>query len=339
MWAATAATRPGASSASCTARQRSSDRPVTTTFAPAARCPCARAKPMPRVPPVMIAVRPDRSKRLRSLSAFIFRLCRCPHRVAEGLTRGGEHLGGREDLVTVLQRYRCLDVGGIQVRSEHLLGHLQPEGAVGQQDLRRFHARGCGAGRRRPLRTPDRCVRPPRRRPPRGEDQIGCTRCADEFGQRVTDADVASGQAELDELGAEQCAAAAMRRSQAAARPSPPPTAAPLTAAITGWGRAITFGTSPATNSWVRMPAAGPVRVSAVGATAGCERSRPEQKPRPAPVRITTRLSDSASASRVSYNCDTISMLSALSRSGLLRVTTVRCGVGCSVRTRFTSVM
>jgi hypothetical protein len=32
-------------------------------------------------------------------------------------------------------------------------------------------------------------------------------------------------------------------------------------------------------------------------------------------------------------------MLSALSLAGLFRLTILRCGIGCSVRTRFTSVM
>lgn len=131
-----------------------------------------------------------------------------------------------------------------------------------------------------------------------------------------------------------------MRISHAAASANPPPTAGPLTAAITGCGNPTIFGTNDAMNSWVRMPAAAPVRSRAVGATAGSDKSRPEQKPRPAPVRITTRQRESAArSSSVVCWADTIAVLSASSRSGLLSVTTARPDLGRSNRTAGTTAV
>src|ERR1700758_456365 len=120
MWAAIAATRPGASTSSLlwAARHRSSDLPVTTTLAPAARCPWAKAKPIPRVPPVMIAVLPVRSNSSRSVSTFIARLnvhrrllAWHAHSVGEGFAGSREDLGRRQHLGAVLERDRGRDVG------------------------------------------------------------------------------------------------------------------------------------------------------------------------------------------------------------------------------------
>src|SRR6516165_8783602 len=97
-------TRPEVSTSSWlrAARHWSSDLPVTTTLAPAARYPRAKAKPIPRVPPVMIAVLPVRSNNIRSFSTFIVCLFGWlgwrAHGVGEGFPGGGEELGRREDL-------------------------------------------------------------------------------------------------------------------------------------------------------------------------------------------------------------------------------------------------
>src|ERR1700757_2815764 len=91
---------------------------------------------MSRGPPVMIAVLPVRSNSVRSLSAFIGRLLvRRAGGVCECFPGGGEELGCREDLGAVLQRDRGRHIGGILVRSEDLLCHLQPKWAVRQENV------------------------------------------------------------------------------------------------------------------------------------------------------------------------------------------------------------
>src|SRR6201998_3292108 len=205
MWAATAATRPGASISNWlwAARHRSWDLPVMTTLAPAARCPWARAKPIPRVPPVMIAVLPVRSNSLRSFSAFITclfgRLVWRAHGVGESLPGGGEELGRREDLSAVLQRDRGRHVGGILVGPEHLLCHLQSKGAVRQENI------GDLVGASQEFFVVHHFGHQPDAlgfvgtEPARGENQLGCTCGADEFRQGVADSDVTARNAELDE--------------------------------------------------------------------------------------------------------------------------------------------
>ena len=84
---------------------------------------------------------------------------------------------------------------------------------------------------------------------------------------------------------------AAMEMSHASASPTPPPAATPLMRAMVGTDRspraciAGTNGSSP--NS------SGGAGSASVGGT--WRRSAPEQKPRPSPVRIATRIDGSAS--------------------------------------------
>ena len=84
--------------------------------------------------------------------------------------------------------------------------------------------------------------------------------------------------------------------SHASAIANPPPTAAPLIAAITGWRRRWMRSCSDARCSWVRIDQRD--RVHPLGARCAVLastpfRSAPEQKPRPAPVRMTARTSRS----------------------------------------------
>src|SRR4051812_33243597 len=108
---------------------------------------------------------------------------------------------------------------------------------------------------------------------------------------------------------------AARRTSEASASASPPPAAGPLTAAMTGWGRACSLSMIPAIRSWVsRLP-------TTPSPVIGSLRSRPAQKPRPAPVSTTTRTAPSpATSSSATWRSSTSSRLSALRRSGRLSV-------------------
>ena len=90
-------------------------------------------------------------------------------------------------------------------------------------------------------------------------------------------------------VSAKRASLEAIRRSQASASSKPPVMAKPFTAPITGPGK----------------PRIAPIMSSSVKAPSGCAlrlpsslRSRPAQKARPAPVRITTRTSASCASSR-----------------------------------------
>lgn len=105
---------------------------------------------------------------------------------------------------------------------------------------------------------------------------------------------------------------AATRTSDASARASPPPDAAPFTAAITGWRSDRSFGTSDAMCRWTRMPA--------------CTL--------PAPVSTTTRHDASArTASSASSKSSINDAFMALSRSGRSRVRTTTPSPTRSLRT------
>ena len=91
--------------------------------------------------------------------------------------------------------------------------------------------------------------------------------------------------------------AAATRTSLASASASPPPDAAPFTAAMIGCGTERIFGTSPAISFCTVMPAwARPIDCVA-GGLAPSLRSSPAQNPRPEPVSTITRQLRSASHS------------------------------------------
>ena len=73
----------------------------------------------------------------------------------------------------------------------------------------------------------------------------------------------------------------------------PPPTQAPLTAATTGWGRERSLTGNEPIRSWKRICSA--TAAVAPGSPGPKSRtSRPEQKPRPAPVRTTARVAASS---------------------------------------------
>jgi hypothetical protein len=107
-----------------------------------------------------------------------------------------------------------------------------------------------------------------------------------------------------------------IRTSEARHSAMPPPTAGPFTAAMTGCGRARTALGSAAIFSWKRiLSIAGSLASNMPGPKS--RTSMPEQKPRPVPVRITTRTPRSAaSEANVCCNSPTSSSLSALRRSG-----------------------
>ena len=106
-----------------------------------------------------------------------------------------------------------------------------------------------------------------------------------------------------------------IRTSAASASAIPPPAAAPLTAAITGWGSSRIAGASAATRSWwSNRSTLSPTSPNAL-------RSSPEQKPRPAPVSTTTRTDLSAPASSsAACSSSIIGQVSAFSDSGRLSV-------------------
>jgi hypothetical protein len=82
-----------------------------------------------------------------------------------------------------------------------------------------------------------------------------------------------------------RAAGAARRMSEASARAKPPPLAGPLTNATIGCGARRMRIMISLTRRCTRNPATGPASPSARSSF----RSSPAQKPRPAPVRITTR--------------------------------------------------
>ena len=89
-------------------------------------------------------------------------------------------------------------------------------------------------GRRRG--RPARCAPPRPHRTSRPVNIRSAARAgADRARQQVAQPELARGEAVVDPRRAEVAAPEAIRRSQASARQSPPPIAAPLTAAITGW--------------------------------------------------------------------------------------------------------
>ena len=77
--------------------------------------------------------------------------------------------------------------------------------------------------------------------------------------------------------------------SQASARHSPPPIAAPLTAAITGWCILRSDRMTSSSTSIDRSANVGRVSPSMWGTEPADLWSAPEEKPRPAPVSTTTR--------------------------------------------------
>ena len=123
--------------------------------------------------------------------------------------------------------------------------------------------------------------------------------------------------------------------SAASARQRPPPIAGPLTAAMTGWWTRRIARTTSSSSSIDRSAMVGRVSPSMPGMSPGFSRSAPEQKPRPAPVTTTTRVSLSRPASsRASRNGIMTSNAIAFIRSGRLRVMRVTCGRGLSTRTK-----
>ena len=105
--------------------------------------------------------------------------------------------------------------------------------------------------------------------------------------------------------------------------------AGPLMAPITGWGSLRIWGTMSPKYSMARMASRDRVRPSAWGGTPASSRSRPEQKPSPLPVRITTQQSLSRpAASRASRSGMIVSKDMAFIRSGRFSVICRTCGRG-----------
>ena len=129
-------------------------------------------------------------------------------------------------------------------------------------------------------------------------------------------------------------AGAAIRRSQASARQRPPPIAAPLTAAITGWCRRRIVSTTSSSTSIARSAYVGRVSPATPGGTPADSWSAPEQKPLPAPVTTTARtVLSSPSERRASRKGTITSYAIAFIRSGRFRVTTATAGSGRSTST------
>ena len=96
----------------------------------------------------------------------------------------------------------------------------------------------------------------------------------------------------------------------------PAPTHGPLTAAITGCGRSRTACGSAAIASWNRRRSMAGSFSWGIPAPKS-RMSRPEQKPRPAPVRTTACTeSSAASFANVCFSSESMAPLMALSRSG-----------------------
>ena len=92
-------------------------------------------------------------------------------------------------------------------------------------------------------------------------------------------------------------AGAAIRRSQASARHSPPPMAAPLIAAITGWCSRRSVSTTSSSTSIARRAYVGRVTPATPGGVPADSWSAPEQNPLPAPVTTTARTALSSPSS------------------------------------------
>ncbi len=90
----------------------------------------------------------------------------------------------------------------------------------------------------------------------------------------------------------------ASRMSAPKHRHMPPPWAGPLIAAMIGWGMLRMVGMRSAMVCMARMAMRDIGSPSTPGGTPWSSRSRPAQKPRPAPVRTTTQVSLSAATSR-----------------------------------------
>ena len=117
--------------------------------------------------------------------------------------------------------------------------------------------------------------------------------------------------------------------SAARARQNPPPMAAPLTAAMTGWWSRRMVEMTSSSSSMERSAIVGRVSPSMLGMVPGFSWSAPEQKPRPAPVMTTTRTSLSLPISRsASRKGIMTSKAMAFMRSGRLSVTTATWGWG-----------
>jgi hypothetical protein len=130
-------------------------------------------------------------------------LGRPPGWFTERLPGRGEKVLSGEDLGAVLQRNGRRHVGGIQIRVEHLLGHLQSKGTVREQDIGDL-LRPC-----QEMLVVDHlgyqtdALGFVGADPACGEDQIRRSGSAENLGERVADPDVASPEAQLDELRAE----------------------------------------------------------------------------------------------------------------------------------------
>ncbi len=117
--------------------------------------------------------------------------------------------------------------------------------------------------------------------------------------------------------------------SAASARQKPPPMAAPLTAAITGWCSRRMVVITSSSISMERSAMVGSVRPSMLGMVPGFSWSAPEQNPRPAPVMTTTRTALSLPISRrASRKGIMTSKAMAFMRSGRFSVTTATWGWG-----------
>src|SRR4051794_12746312 len=126
----------------------------------------------------------------------------------------------------------------------------------------------------------------------------------------------------------------AIRMSAARLRQKPPPMAGPLTAAITGWCILRMARTTSSRIPRARRAMVGRVRPSMWGIVPGSSRSAPEQKPFPAPVSTTTRVSLSTLTSSIaSRNGIITSNAIAFIRSGRLSVINVTWGRGLSTTT------
>src|SRR5512144_221662 len=117
--------------------------------------------------------------------------------------------------------------------------------------------------------------------------------------------------------------AAAMRKSQARARPHPPPTACPFTAAMVACSRfsSVVLARSKSRRNWLLRERKSRRRSSGVAALAWAA-SAPAEKTGGAPVTITTRVeASSRSSANAAPSSVSMSSLSELRRSGRLRVT------------------
>src|SRR5579864_1698963 len=111
--------------------------------------------------------------------------------------------------------------------------------------------------------------------------------------------------------------------------------AAPLTAAITGWCSRRRAMITSSRSSIDRRAMADRVSPPMLGITPASSRSAPEQKPDPAPVITTTRVSLSTlTSSSASRSGIMTSKAIAFIRSGRLRVMSVICGRGLSMSTK-----